>query len=83
MESSSWSSSSSTPVGQRIEDVEEDEDRNASKSTDEIFDEASGDVAVGDLDSAVEEPPPLRAAGSEFFRWLARARNGPDEARAF
>ena len=55
MESSSWSSSSWTPVGRRIEDEEEDENKCLRRVPDEIFDEASGDIAIGDLDSAVEK----------------------------
>ena len=52
-------------------------------TVDEIFDDANGDLAVGDLDSAVEKYRALCADSSGLFRRLARAWNGADETRAF
>jgi len=46
---------------------------------DDIFDDASGDVAIGDFGQRCEKYRQCVQLIPIFFRWLARVRDGADE----
>ena len=52
-------------------------------AVEEIFDDANGDLAIGDLESAVEKYRRCVELDPGVFRRLARLGNGADEDRAF
>jgi hypothetical protein len=53
------------------------------ETRDEIFDDANGDLAIGELEAAVEKYRRCVELDPQFFDGLACARDGAHEDRPF